>query len=56
MSGLRKKLCIKGIGMKNNEVLTEKDIKNGMVLNCTYYLVYGNVEIDFERNLTVIKN
>ena len=46
----------KGNRDENNEVLTEKDIKNGMVLNCTYYLVYGNVEIDFERNLTVMKN
>jgi ferredoxin-NADP reductase len=43
-------LCTSGeVWMKYNEVLTEQDIKKGMVLTCTGYPVYGNVELDFDR-------
>lgn len=41
-------MCTGGnVWMKYNEVLTEQDIKKGMVLTCTGYPVYGNVELDF---------
>jgi len=44
-------LCVSGnVWMKYNEVLTESDIKKGMVLTCTGYPVYGNVELDLDRN------
>ncbi|MEP7377346.1 MAG: iron-sulfur cluster-binding domain-containing protein [Chitinophagaceae bacterium] len=43
-------LCTSGeVWMKYNEVLTEQDIKKGMVLTCTGYPVYGNVELDFDN-------
>lgn len=42
--------CISGnVWMKHNEVLMEQDIKKGLVLTCTGYPVYGNVELDFDR-------
>jgi ring-1,2-phenylacetyl-CoA epoxidase subunit PaaE len=43
--------CTSGnVWMKYNEVLTEEDIKVGMVLTCTGYPVYGDVELGFDRN------
>jgi ferredoxin-NADP reductase len=43
-------VCTRGnVWMKYNEVLTEQDIKEGMVLTCTGYPVYGNVELDFDN-------
>lgn len=42
-------VCTGGkVWMKYNEVLTEQDIKKGIVLTCTGYPVYGNVELDFD--------
>jgi ring-1,2-phenylacetyl-CoA epoxidase subunit PaaE len=43
-------VCTSGnVWMRYNEVLTEQDIKKGMVLTCTGYPVYGNVELDFDK-------
>ena len=43
-------VCTSGnVWMKYNEVLTEQDIKKGIVLTCTGYPVYGNVELDFDK-------
>jgi ring-1,2-phenylacetyl-CoA epoxidase subunit PaaE len=42
-------VCTSGnVWMKYNEVLTEQDVKKGMVLTCTGYPVYGNAELDFD--------
>ena len=43
-------VCTYGnVWMKYNEVLTDEDMKMAMVLTCTGYPVYGNVELDFDK-------
>lgn len=42
-------ICKKGnVWMKNNEVLTDEDIKLKKVLTCTGYPVHGDVDLDFD--------
>jgi ferredoxin-NADP reductase len=42
--------CVSGkVWMKYNEVLAERDITKGMVLTCTGYPVFGNVELEYDR-------
>jgi ferredoxin-NADP reductase len=42
-------LCISGkLWLSNNEVLTEKDLSNGLVLTCTGYPQYGDVSLKID--------
>ena len=42
--------CISGkVWMSNNEVLTEKELSQGLVLTCTGYPVGGPVELSFDN-------
>lgn len=43
-------VCTDGnVWMRNNEVLTDEDMRMKRVLTCTGYPVYGNVELDFDK-------
>lgn len=43
-------VCIEGnVWMRNNEVLTDDDLRKKRVLTCTGYPVYGDVKLDFDN-------
>ena len=43
-------VCMAGtVWMRNNDVLTDDDMRKKRVLTCTGYPVYGNVELDFDK-------
>lgn len=43
-------VCTSGhVWMRNNEVLTDKDLRKKTVLTCTGYPVYGDIELDFDN-------